>query len=264
MVTSLIIPVGLFVLAIVSGMLGLGVAFAAVPFLSFFMTDLVHQVQPLSLSLNGVTALFAVFGFAKSGYIVWRKAIILAVVTTIAAPAGSYLAQFVPQIYIWFVYLTSVVFLAYNLFKPAKAKKSEVQAAKTETAAANEELTQLEKNFKLALILAVPISILSGLLGVGPGFLLMPTLIILGFEPKMAAGINAFAVCPPSFSALIPHLQTAQLNTGLTVTLLIVGAIGSFMGARITSLHISGPKLKQAFGILIVVMTAYKIVTFLR
>ena len=56
---------GLFVLAVISGMLGLGVAFAAVPFLAFFMQDLVHQVQPVSLLLNGVTALFAAFGFAK-------------------------------------------------------------------------------------------------------------------------------------------------------------------------------------------------------
>jgi len=58
---------GFFVLAIVSGMLGLGVDFAAVPFLGSFLPDLVHQVQPLALLLNGVTALFATFGFARSG-----------------------------------------------------------------------------------------------------------------------------------------------------------------------------------------------------
>ena len=40
---------GLFVLALISGMLGLGVAFAAVSFLGFFFEDLVHQVQPISL-----------------------------------------------------------------------------------------------------------------------------------------------------------------------------------------------------------------------
>lgn len=68
------IIVGIAVLSFVSGMLGLGVTFAAIPFLGLFMSDLVHQVQPLSLTLNGVTALFATFGFAKMGYIDWRKA----------------------------------------------------------------------------------------------------------------------------------------------------------------------------------------------
>jgi uncharacterized membrane protein YfcA len=58
-----------------------------------------------------------------------------------------------------------VFYFAYRLFKPVKG-------------------SQGMENFKLAAILVVPISILSGFLGVGPGFLLMPTLVLLGFEPK--------------------------------------------------------------------------------
>jgi uncharacterized membrane protein YfcA len=111
--------------------------------------------------------------------------------------------------------------------------------------------------------LAVPISVLSGLLGIGPGFLLMPTLILVGFDPKKAAGINAFAVMPPSFSALIPHLSTARFDLQLTVALLVVGAAGSFLGARMTSLYVPSSRIKQFFGILIVVMTIYKIITIL-
>lgn len=83
------LSLGLFLFAVVSGMLGLGVAFAAVPFLSLFLPDLVHQVQPLSLLLNGVTALFAVVGFAQSGYVDWRKALALALVTPAFAPRGG-------------------------------------------------------------------------------------------------------------------------------------------------------------------------------
>ena len=73
-----VIVLGILVLSYLSGMLGLGVAFAAVPFLSFFLSDLVNEVQPLSLLLNGVTAMVAAIGFALSGFIDWRKAIGLA------------------------------------------------------------------------------------------------------------------------------------------------------------------------------------------
>jgi ABC-type enterochelin transport system permease subunit len=38
----LVMTVGLFILAFISGMLGLGVAFAAIPFLGLFLPDLVH------------------------------------------------------------------------------------------------------------------------------------------------------------------------------------------------------------------------------
>jgi len=226
-------------------MLGLGVAFSAVPFLGLFLPDLIHQVQPLSLLLNGLTALFSTFGFAKGGHIEWRRAIILSVVTTLAAPIGSYLVRFVPQIYIWFTYFASVAYLAYRLFKPVKASPG-------------------NENFNLALILAIPISVLSGFLGVGPGFLLMPTLIIVGFEPKKAAGINAWAVTPPSFSALIPRLSTAQFDLNLVIPLLIVGAIGSYAGARITSRWVPNVRIKQIFGVLIVIMTLYKIFTLFK
>jgi len=241
----IIMTIGLFLLSVISGMLGLGVAFSAVPFLALFLPDLVHQVQPLSLLLNGITALFAVFGFAQSGFVDWKKAITLAIVTTLTAPLGAWLVQHVTQFYVWFAYLLAVIYIAYRLFRPVKERPG-------------------NENFKLALILAVPISVLSGFLGIGPGFLLMPTLILVGFEAKKAAGINAFAVCPPSFSSLIPHIGTAQWDPTLTVTLLAVGAVGSFAGARLTSLYLPSGRIKQLFGILIVIMTAYKIYTLVH
>jgi hypothetical protein len=204
----------------------------------------VHEVQPLSLLLNGVTAAFAAVGFAKSGFIDWPKALKLAAVTTLFAPLGSLLAQSTPANLIWVVYLLAVTYLAYRLFRPVKERPG-------------------NENFRLALILAAPISILSGLLGVGPGFLLMPTLIIVGFETKHAAAINAFAVFPPSFSALIPHLSSAKWDPNLTIALVIAGAIGSFAGARITSRWVPGVRVKQGFGVLIVVATAYKLAVVL-
>jgi len=241
-----IIISGLLILSIISGMLGLGVAFAAIPFLGLFLPDLVHQVQPLSLLLNGVTALFSVFGFAKSGNIIWKKAFILAGVTTVIAPLGSWLAQFINQTAIWFVYFAAVVYLSYRLFRPIQERISG------------------SENFRVVLVLAIPISLLSGFLGVGPGFLLMPTLMIAGFNAKKAAGINALAVTPPSFSALVPHLATARFDPSLTFALLCVGAIGSFSGARITSLYVPPARIKQIFGILIIITTLYKIYTLLR
>ncbi|WP_223247231.1 sulfite exporter TauE/SafE family protein [Sulfuriferula sp. AH1] len=206
--------IGLFVLSVASGMLGLGVAFAAVPFLGFFMADLVHQVhqvQPLSLFLNGVTALFAVFGFAKSGLVAWREALLLAAVTTVVAPFGAWLAQYIAPTWLWGIYLVTVAYLAWRMF----------QKEKPEDAAAP---TVVAPNLKLALMLAAPISILAGLLGVGPGFLLMPALILVGYEPKRAAAINSVAVTPPSFSSLIPHLSTMQVDLQLGAILVVVGA----------------------------------------
>ncbi|MEM0504789.1 MAG: sulfite exporter TauE/SafE family protein [Sulfolobales archaeon] len=235
---------GLTVLSLISGMLGLGVAFAAIPFLSMFMVDLVREVQPLALLLNGFTALFSAIGFSRSGFVDWRKAMLLAVVTTSSAPVGSFLVMYVPQVYVWVTYFAAVLYLAYRLFRPVKV------APKRE-------------RYLIALLLAIPISILSGFLGVGPGFLLMPTLIIVGFEPKKAAGVNAVAVCPPSFSALIPRLGNISIDLAMAFILLIVSTLASYLGARITSKYMPGATLKKLFGLLIVVMTLYRLLTIL-
>lgn len=120
-------------------------------------------------------------------------------------------------------------YLAYRLFKPIKIKKKE------------------KENFKVALILAIPISILSGFLGVGPGFLLLPTLILTGFKYKKAAATNAFAVCPPSFLALIPHLKMNYWNLHLTFILIGVSLVFSYLGARTTALYIPSKIIKKIF-----------------
>jgi len=241
-----VIAAGLLVLSVASGMLGLGVAFAAVPFLGFFMGDLVHQVQPLSLFLNGVTAIFAAVGFAKSGLIEWRPALMLTAVTAAGAPLGSWLAQGTSPAWLWGLYLVAVGYLAFRMFQKGGGPN---------------EASIERPRLGLALILAVPISVVAGLIGVGPGFLLMPVLIVAGYEPKLAAGINAVAVTLPSFTALIPHLGTAKIDLRVAAILVVVGAAGSFVGARLTSRFVSGPTLKRVFGVLIVVMTAVKVVS---
>ncbi|KGM14785.1 hypothetical protein N867_15970, partial [Actinotalea fermentans ATCC 43279 = JCM 9966 = DSM 3133] len=203
------------------------------------------EVQPLSLFLNGVTAIFAAVGFAKSGLVAWRPALLLTGVTAVGAPLGSWLAQGTGQAWLWGLYLVAVGYLAVRMFRGGGSAGEGPGRPR----------------LGLALVLAVPISVLAGLLGVGPGFLLMPVLVLAGYEPKLAAGINAVAVTMPSFTALVPHLRTAEVDLGVAAVLVVVGAAGSFLGARLTSRFVSGPTLKRVFGVLIVVMTAVKVVT---
>lgn len=237
------IVAGLFVLAVISGALGLGVAFAAVPFLSFFLDSLVHEVQPLSLLLNGATAMAAAAGFALAGNVQWRRALPLAALTAAAAPLGSLLAQDLSTSVLWIIYLAAVTFLAYRLFRPV-----------VERPAGRERVV-------LAAALAVPIAVLSGMLGVGPGFLLLPTLVLAGFAMKTAAGITAVAVIAPSFTALVPHLSSAIWHPQVTLALLAAGVLGSYAGARLSSRYATDARLKQGFGLVIVLATAYRVIT---
>ena len=50
MTGNLFLPLLIFVVSVISGMLGIGVAFAAVPILGIHSQDLVHEVQPISIA----------------------------------------------------------------------------------------------------------------------------------------------------------------------------------------------------------------------
>lgn len=230
----------LFGLSILSGMLGIGVAFAAVPFLSLYLPDLVNQVQPLSLLLNGVTALFSLVGFAQAGYVDWKRGGILALATTLSAPIGSYLAQLVSPVFIWTVYFVSVLYLCWRLMRPHIPQQG-------------------KENFRLGVLLAIPISIATGFLGVGPGFLLMPALMLVGFNTRSAAGMNALAVTPSSFSAVLPHWSNMQLDFWMAVPLILSGALGSFIGARLATRQIPEAYLRKILLAVILVATVYRL-----
>ena len=174
----------LFGLSFLSGMLGLGVAFIAIPVLGLFGFDLKDVIQPWALLLNGLTAISGAIAFWRAGMVDRRGALILVVITTIGAPVGVWLLQFASTDLIWWLYVGVLVFLAIRMALP-KGASTEVVAEITDAARAK------------AAGAAVPISVFAGFLGVGPGFLLMPTLTLVGYSARLAAATNSVAVTLP-------------------------------------------------------------------
>lgn len=245
MLDDAILVGGIFLLAAISGMVGLGAAFAAIPFLSLFWDDLLRQVQPVTLLLNGGTAMFAGIGFARSGYVDLRIATWLSLVIAGAMPAGAMLARIIAPAILWATYFIAVAFLLYRLYRPSATG------------------TWRPRIGPIA-AMTVPTALLAGMLGIGPGFLLVPCLLLFGFETKKAAGINALAVVPGSFLALLPHISHAQVDVGLALLVLFAGMAGAFVGARLSSMRISNARLRHVFGTMIIGMTMYKISTLIR
>ena len=237
--TLAVLSLALLILSTLSGMLGIGVAFAAVPLLSLVLPDLVNQVHPLSLALNGVTALFSLVGFAWAGLVDWKRAWLLAGVTTLASPLGAMLARMSPEWMLWAAYAIAAAYFLYSMFHPAR-------------------LPPWHERFAPVLAWAVPISILSGLIGVGPGFLLVPTMMRHGIDIKRAAGLNAFAVTPASFASILPHWAHMEVSVELALPLLSVGAGGALLGARLAATRMSTATLRYVLAAAIMGTLAYR------
>lgn len=244
----MLLTFAIFVLSVVSGMLGIGVALVAVPVLSLSLPDLINQVHPVSLLLNGITALFAAIGFARAGLIDLRRGLQLALVATGATPLGAMAARAVPETAIWLCYFSAVIFLLVRLALPM-AKPHQDRAA---------------VRYGRVLLLAVPASLLSGLIGVGPGFLLVPLMLHYGIGIKEAAGLNALAVTPASFLATAPHLAHMSVSPGFLLPLLAAGSLGGIAGAWLASRRLSATALKWVFMVIVATTAAYRGVTLLH
>jgi uncharacterized membrane protein YfcA len=235
----------LFGLSFLSGMLGLGVAFVAIPILGLFGYDLKDVIQPWALLLNGLTALSGAVAFWRAGMVDKRGALILVVITAIGAPIGVWLLQFASTDFVWWLYVGVLVFLAVRMLMPMRAASENVA-----------DIT--DANRRRAGVAAAPISVFAGFLGVGPGFLLMPTLVLVGYSARLAAATNSVAVTVPSFTAFISHLGTASFDWPTVIVTSIASMIGAWLGARFTAGKVKSATLSRIFAIALIALAAQR------
>jgi hypothetical protein len=229
-------------MALISGMLGIGVAFAAIPILSLNGMDLVHQVQPIALFLNGVTALCSAVSFGRAGYIEPARSAQLAAVATVFSPLGAVAALHTSEPVLWGCYFVTVAATLYFLQQRGRDT--------------GERLPFLQ-----VLALAAPISALSGLLGVGAGFLLVPVMIFAGFTVHRAAAMNSVAVIPASFASLVPHVSTASVSAASALPIVFCAALGALFGGFLSARLASEKALRRLFIAVMVALAGYKLVT---
>ncbi len=246
----LLFPVLTFVLSFISGMLGLGVAFISTPVLGLFGFDLKHVIMPWSLLLNGLTAMSTAFAFARSKMVDWRTAIPLLAITTLVAPLGVWLLRFVPTNIVWWIYVGVLLFLAYRMAFPPKQNDSQ-----------KAEIT--DRTRVKGGLLSASIGVFAGFLGVGPGFLLMPTLVMLGYTARIAAATNSVIVTLPSFSAFIAHLGEAQFDWVMIGLTSITAMAGAYLGGTFTAKRVKSHTLTRIFAVALVLLAIQRVVILL-
>lgn len=241
----------LFGLSFLAGMMGLGVAFIATPVLGVFGFDLKTVIMPWSLGLNGLTAIAGAVTYARAGMVDWRTAIPLLIITTIVAPIGVWLLQFFSTTTLWWLYVAVLVFLAFRMAFPPKQDDSAA-------------LHITDKTRAKAGAASAGIGVFAGLLGVGPGFLLMPTLVLVGFTARIAAATNSVIVTLPSFSAFVTHLPTAQFDWPMIIITSIAAVIGAQMGARFMAKRVKSLTLSRVFAAALMLLTIQRIYLLLQ
>ncbi|RLB01819.1 MAG: sulfite exporter TauE/SafE family protein, partial [Deltaproteobacteria bacterium] len=88
-------------------------------------------------------------------------------------------------------------------------------------------------NILLVLSLGLLVGLLSGIFGVGGGFLMTPLLIMIGIPPTVAAASDSNQIVGASTSGTIAHFRLGNVDFKMGILLLIGGVTGGTVGVQI-------------------------------
>lgn len=240
---GLLLGVGL---GLVFAALGAGGGVLAVPLLLYGFHQPLAQATGTSLAIVFGTALVAAVVHARRGNVDWKVAAAFAPAALVAAPLGALLHHALPA------RLTLGAFCAALLVAAARMWLSKREGAGQGTFA-------LLPTVGLGLM----VGLLTGLLGVGGGFLIVPALSsLLGVPVRRAIGTSAAVVCAASLSGAVTHAAKGALEPQL---LAVVGA-GALLGAVAgvpLSARLPEAMLRKAFAVVAVAVALGMLSTLL-
>ena len=97
-------------------------------------------------------------------------------------------------------------------------------------------IAEMSVNLFLLLGLGGAVGFLSGVFGVGGGFLMTPLLIFIGIPPPVAVGSEASQILASSFSGAIAHMRRGNVDVRMGMVLVVGGFVGSAFGVWLFAL----------------------------
>lgn len=242
------------------GVLGGGGSVLALPVLVYVMGIETKVAIPMTLVIVGSVSLLAVIPQWRRGYVNLRLALIFGSATMIGAYLGARLAAL--------PWITDTVQLL--LFAVAMMVAAILMIRRQQRPP---ELTPPQSSLESQLYAppvckycwlwlpteGIGVGILTGLVGVGGGFAIVPALVLLGKIPmRQAIGTSLLIITANSVAAVWGYLGTVNLDPRLTLTLTLAAASGSLMGSYLSH-RISAKRLQQGFGYFLIGIAAFVI-----
>ena len=266
--------IGAVVMGLSLGLIGGGGSILTVPILVYlFQVDAVLATA-YSLFIVGLTSLVGSVSHVRLGNVHWRTAIVFGIPSIISVfLTRSYLVPRIPDPIITFgqdpsggaalvitksvglllLFAVIMVMAAYSMIKPAKKSGTDTLS--------NAEDVQPQFNYPLILAEGAIVGLVTGLVGAGGGFLIIPALVLLAKLPmKQAVGTSLMIIAAKSLIGFVGDMRGNEVIDwsflGAFSSIAVVGILlGSWLSKRIP-----GEKLKPAFGWFVLVMGTYIII----
>ena len=104
--------------------------------------------------------------------------------------------------------------------------------------------------------IGIIVGILSSITGLGGGFMIVPLLIFLGREAKLAVGTSFVFILVVAISSIIAHYRLGNVDIKTGLMLGLGGVVGAQIGPQILQ-HVSEQNFKRVFSVLLVITAVW-------
>lgn len=244
------------------GLIGGGGSILTVPVLVYLMSVEPVLATAYSLFIVGFTSGVGSFTFFKKGLVNLKTAIIFGIPSIIAVyftraiivPAipdevftiGEFVAT--KSLLMMVLFALLMIAASYSMIKKDPKKETQIEAIPQKF------------NYPIILIEGSVVGILTGLVGAGGGFLIIPALVILSKLPmKEAIGTSLAIIAAKSLIGFFGESNSTPIDWKFLLIITSFAVVGIFIGSALSK-KIEGAKLKPAFGWFVLVMGIYILV----
>lgn len=236
------------VIGLSMGALGGGGSILAVPVLVYALLLDPQEATTASLVIVGVTAIVAAVSHARAGRVDWRAAGVVGALGIPASVGGTLLNRAVDPQVLLLAFAVLMLAAAAAMYRRSRAAPPAPAAAGGGTRAG-----QATRVVGVALV----VGFLTGFLGVGGGFLIVPALVLaMGFGMPTAVGTSLVVISITSVAAFVERLGHGAIPWAVVVPFAAAAIAASLLGKRLSD-NVSGAVLTRAFAVMLVLVAGF-------
>lgn len=239
---------------IVLGVFGSGGSIVTTPALLYMLDVDPKSAIAMSLGIVGITATMTAIHQWRMGNVNLKVTAVFGLFGVIGTYAGARIGVFTPVVIQLGVFALVMYAAAWRMLKSKPAHKS-LGSAAVECLDGNCDLQYMHIAFH-----GIAVGVLTGVVGVGGGFLIIPSLVLLsGLSMKHAIGTSLSIVAIKSFAGFAGYAGSVEIDFNLILSFSAIAIGASFVGSMVGQ-RLSGEKLKKGFGVFLVLVASYIIV----
>ena len=240
------------------GLIGGGGSILTLPVLVYMMGINPVLSTAYSLFVVGTTSLVGSVNYMRKEQVNYRAAFVFAIPSFLAVfLTRKYLVPAIPDPVFTtasFALSRNVAIMLFFALVMLAASLSMIRDKKKETSA---ETDAVQFNLPLIALEGALVGTLTGIVGAGGGFLIIPALVLLARLPmKMAVGTSLLIIAAKSLIGFLGDLSNMQVDWPFLLEFTALSVVGIFVGSYL-SRYVPGEKLKKAFGWFVLMMGVY-------